>query len=68
MVMRSHDALAPEKLDPVMEFLGKLPLRIEVEMDNGVKFDIVHASDTFEPTVNEEERREKEISGGVHTM
>lgn len=68
MVMRSHDALTPEKLEPVMEFLGKLPFRIEVEMDNGVKFDIVHASDTFEVTVNEEERKERNLWWRSHDV
>ena len=68
MVMRSHDALTPEKLEPVMEFLGKLPFRIEVEMDNGVKFDVVHASDTFEPTVNEEERKERNLWWRSHDV
>ena len=51
-----------------MEFLGKLPFRIEVEMDNGVKFDIVHASDTFEVTVNEEERKERNLWWRSHDV
>ena len=66
MVMRSHDCLIPEKLEPIMEFFENLPLRIEVKMDNGIKFDIVHASDTFEESVSEEERKEKNLWGRSH--